>query len=132
MTEVLSQSEIDYLLGLTGGASIPVELTFKKGGKEIKQAIAKKFEQLQFRLDKRNEYLDGFLDDRKKVRSFLVRSNTAQWSEHYRGFAPFHPKGDISSEGIEETLQLCRRGFEIEQEIYRLTLQESPYRRATI
>ena len=101
---------------------MPLELTFKKSGKEIKQAISKKVEQLQLRLDKRNKDLDRFIDDRKKVRSFLVRSNIAQWSEHYRGVAPLYPKGDISSEEIEETLQLCRRIFEIEQEIYRLTL----------
>jgi hypothetical protein len=92
------------------------------GGKEIKQAIMKKVAELQQRLDKRNHDLDQFLDDRKRVRSFLVRSSVAQWSEHYRGVAPLHGKGDISSEEIEENLQLFRRIYQIEQEIYRLTL----------
>jgi hypothetical protein len=101
---------------------MPSELIFRKSGKEIKQAIMKKVGELQQRLDKRNHDLDQFLDDRKRVRSFLVRSSVAQWSEHYRGVAPLYGKGDISSEEIEENLQLCRRIYQIEQEIYRLTL----------
>ena len=99
------------------------EVAFRKSGREIKEAISKKIVGLQQRLEKRNENLDRFLDDRKKVRSFVVRSGLMQVSEHYRGGGmALYPKGDISSEEIEEILQLCRRIYEIEQEVYRLTM----------
>jgi hypothetical protein len=120
--DVLSKHEIDRLLASLGG-SMPTELSFKKRGKEIKQAIAGRLAQLQQRLDKRNQDLDRFLDDRKRVRSFLVRSIMSRgWGEPYRGGTVLYPKGDISSEEIEETMQLCRRIFDLEQEVYQLRL----------
>ena len=96
------------------------ELSFRKSGKQIKQAVSERIVQLQERLDKRNRNLDRFLDDRGRVRSFVVRSSMTRWAEPDRNVTPLCPKGAISSEEIEETLQLCRRIFDLQQEIYRL------------
>lgn len=104
---------------------VPVKLTFKKTGKDIKEAIKSRRTQLKQRLEKRNMDLDVFMQDMKKLRSYLVRSseNDVLWMEH-RGERPIqlYSQDDISSEEREEISQLCRRIFEIEQERYRLAL----------
>jgi len=77
------------------------EVGFRKSGREIKEAISRKIVGLQQRLEKRNESLDRFLDERKKARSFVVRSGLMQVSEHYRGGGmALYPKGDISREEL--------------------------------
>ena len=101
---------------------MPLELSFKKSGREIKNAIKKRITQLRQRLNKRNRDLDRFLDDRNRVRSFLVRSSMGQWREPYHSGSSLYPRDDISSEEIEETLQLCRRIFDLEQEINQLLM----------
>jgi hypothetical protein len=99
-----------------------MKVVFKKSGEEIKQAIRKRQEQLQERLDRRNQALDEFMKNAKKVRSYLVRSSTSTWG-HYRekGYTLFS-KDDISSEEMEEVSQLCNRIYQIEQEMHRLSL----------
>ena len=97
------------------------ELKFRKSGKEIKEAIKKRITQLQQRLEKRNELLDDFMSDSKQLRSYLIRSTQQKWM-HGGGEAVLYGKDDISSEAKEEISQLCRRIFEIEQELHRLAI----------
>jgi hypothetical protein len=78
--------------------------------------------QLQQRLDHRNQALLEFMQDPRKVRSYLVRSSQHTWShEHSGGYVLFSAE-DISSEEQQEIAQLCQRIFEIEQELHRLAL----------
>lgn len=99
-----------------------VKVVFKKSGKEIKEAIQKCRNQLQQRLDSRNQTLNEFLKDTRKVRSYLTRSTHPAWS-HYReqGYT-LYSKEDISSEEMEEIAQLCQQTHQIEQELHRLNL----------
>ena len=77
--------------------------------------------QLQERLEKRNATLAEFMSDADKVRSFLLRSTAVNFA-HGRQPTALYSKDDISSEEKEEISQLCRRIFEIEQELHRLEL----------
>ena len=61
------------------------------------------------------------MQDTKKLRSYLVRSAELKWT-HWQDSTVLYGKEDISSEEKEEITQLCRRIFEIEQEIHRLRL----------
>jgi hypothetical protein len=96
-----------------------MQIVFRKTGKEIKAALQTRREQLQQRLDKRNQTLNVFLTDPKKVRSFLVRSSEYGGSHGHRA-ATLYGQGDISSEEKEEITRLCGRVAELEQELYRL------------
>src|ERR1051326_8872375 len=100
---------------------MPLEIKFRKNGKEIKAAIGNRITQLQERLTSRNLVLAEFMKDAKKVRSFLLRSTVQNYS-HARQPVGLFSKDDISSEEKEEISQLCRRIFEIEQELHRLEL----------
>lgn len=53
---------------------MPLELTFPKSGAEIKEAIGRRLEQLQARLTRRSRQLDELMDDRQRLRSYLIRS----------------------------------------------------------
>ncbi|KAB8140314.1 hypothetical protein F8S13_24085 [Chloroflexia bacterium SDU3-3] len=96
-----------------------MELVFKKSGKEIKTALSRRREQLLQRLEKRNQTLDQFLAQTKKVRSYLVRNSQPTYGHGSRA-ATLYSQDDISSEEKEEISQLCQRIFELEQELYRL------------
>ncbi|MCP4990210.1 MAG: hypothetical protein GY928_30480 [Colwellia sp.] len=99
-------------------------IIFKKTGKQIKEAISNRCNQLGIRLEARNQALDQFMKDKKKLRSYLVRSSSSSDS-YSRGSSKedvLYAKDDISSEEKDEIKQLCQRIFEIEQEIRRLTL----------
>lgn len=102
-----------------------VNVVFKKSGTEIKEAVQKRRDQLQQRLDSRNQVLDEFLKDTRKVRSYLTRSTNSAWA-HYReqGYT-LYSKEDISSEEMEEIAQLCQRIYQIEQELHKLDLVQS-------
>lgn len=97
-------------------------LKFRKTGKEIKAALRNRITQLEQRLEKRNATLEAFMQDKKKVRSYLTRSAPQPWTGHSRGEKALFSQDDISSEEKEEVAQLCRRIYEIEQELYRLHL----------
>lgn len=100
-----------------------IDVTFKKSGKEIKDAITNRVSQLQSRLEKRNSSLHDFMEDKSKLRSYLVRSSIPYWEGHGRsGQKHLFGKEEISSEEKEEISQLCKRIFEIEQELHRLAL----------
>jgi hypothetical protein len=101
---------------------MPHEIVFYKSGLEVKTAILKRKEQLEQRLASRNMALDAFMTDQKKVRSFLVRSTAGgRFHDGGEGYT-LYSKDEISSEESQEIRQLCRRIFEIEQELHRLTL----------
>lgn len=107
-------------------------IVFRKTGKEIKAAIANRRAQLQQRLERRNQALDEFLKDARKVRSYLIRSTEPNWTHRVeRGYVLFG-KDDISSEERQEIDQLCHRIFEMEQELHRLALVVAHLDQATI
>ena len=99
-----------------------MKVVFKKSGREIQAAIENRISGLQSRLNKRNQSLDALLDDRTKLRSYLVRSSTRNYGHGGGGEYALVSKDDISSEEKEEIDQLLRRINEIEQEIRRLKL----------
>lgn len=99
-----------------------INITFRKTGQEIKQAIAKRQQQLQARLDKRNQVLNTFLQDMTKVRSYMIRSSRYDYGHGRGGGYTLFSQDDISSEEKQEIQQLCNRIFEIEQELHRLAL----------
>ena len=102
---------------------MPIILNIKKYGKEIKEAIAKRVTHLDSRLKKRGTVLDNFMKDKTKLRSYLVRNSEAIWGGHGQNNpVPLFRKDENSSEEMEEIRQLCRRIFEIEQELKRLYL----------
>jgi hypothetical protein len=101
---------------------MPIDIKFRKTGREIREAVAKRIEQLRSRLDRRNTELEKLMSNKAKLRSYLIRSTQSDFYGHGRGPSQLYSKDDISSEEKEEMLQLCRRIFEIEQEVYRLTL----------
>jgi hypothetical protein len=99
-----------------------MDITFQKTGREIKTAVQTRRTQLLQRLERRNQALDAFMQDPRKVRSYLVRSSQPYWS-HERQTGPIlYSADDISSEEQQEITQLCQRIFEIEQELHRLAL----------
>lgn len=101
-----------------------LNVRFFKTGKEIKSAIENRVEQLQSRLDSRNKVLDKFLDNRQKVRSYLVRHSENDFLHHGRqgGASTLYGRDEISSEEKQEISQICRRIFDLEQEILKLKL----------
>lgn len=101
---------------------MPIQITFRKTGKEIKQAVAQRQQQLRSRLEKRNQVLNEFMQDAKKVRSYMVRSSRYDYGHGGRSGYVLFSQDDISSEEKQEIQQLCNRIFEIEQELHRLAL----------
>jgi hypothetical protein len=96
---------------------------FPKTGQEIKQAVVRRQEQLQSRLDRRNQILAEFLKDSNKVRSYMVRSSRPEYGGHGgRGGYVLFSQDDISSEEKQEIQQICLRIFEMEQELHCLAL----------
>ncbi len=96
-------------------------IVFRKTGAEIKAAVEKRREQVQQRLDRRNVALDRFMEDPRRVRSYLISSSQTQWSHGEREYA-LVSADDVSSEEREEIDQLCKRIYEMEQELRRLAL----------
>ena len=63
------------------------------------------------------------MSDRPRLRSYLVRNSDVGWGMHGGNKpAALYTKDDISSEEVGEIRQLCRRIFEIEQELKKLYL----------
>lgn len=101
---------------------MPLRVTFHKAGNEIKQAIQRRVGQLKSRLERRYTALNEFMKDENKLRSYLIRSSQYNVGHGSGGNYVLFGEDDISSEEKEEIDQLCRRIFEIEQEIRRLQL----------
>lgn len=94
-------------------------LVFSKKGREIKQAATTRLEQVRQRLERRNQALTEFMRDIERIRSYLIRSSRPTWGH---GGPSLYSEGDISSEQMEETRQLCERIFALEVEEKRLKL----------
>jgi hypothetical protein len=92
----------------------PLNLIFKKTGAQIKEALMRRIRDLEQRLAKRNVALDALLDDRPRLRAFLVR----QPNLVHGGQASI----DVPSEDHQEIIELCRRIIVIEGELSRLRL----------
>lgn len=94
---------------------------FKKSGKEFKQVLAIKINELQMRLTKRNKILEELLNDKKRLRSYLLRSaKPVNHGGHGRaGINNLSSYGQehIGIEEVEEIKHLCSRIFQIENEI---------------
>lgn len=101
-----------------------LDLIFRKTGKEIKESIKKRIASLESRLISRNNELDNFLDNRKKVRSYILRNSKVSYGHggRFSSGGTLFGKEHISSEQVEEINQLCKRVMEIEQEIIELKL----------
>ena len=97
------------------------DITFQKTGTDIKKAIQIRIGEINQRLAAREETLKIFMKNPLKVRSFLIRNAQPSYG-HGRTSSVLVGKNDISSEEKEEISQLCQRIFELEQEIYRLSL----------
>ncbi len=89
---------------------------------EIREAVDNRIEQLKARQEGRNESLEKLMSNKSKLRSYLIRIMAPTEFHGPRGVPPFYSKEDISSEEKEEMKQVCRRIYELEQEIHRLTL----------
>lgn len=96
--------------------------SFKKTGKEFKEVLARKINELKQRLAKRNIVLNELLDDKNRLRSYLLRSarpvaqaggQHRNWANNLTSYGPEH----IGVEEVEEIKQLCARVFQIENEI---------------
>ena len=99
--------------------------TFRKKGKEFKVVLNKKIAELEARLIKRNAILEDLLNDKKRLRSYLLRSGDTQTAgqSNYRGRANAwmnnvisYDKEHIGIEEVEEIKHLCGRIFQIEIE----------------
>lgn len=66
----------------------------------------------------------NFTQNPDKLRSFLIRSS-AQQLHRVDSDPVLYSESHISSEEKEEISQLCKRVFEIEQEINKLTLVQA-------
>src|SRR5438067_5167730 len=93
----------------------PLNLVFQKTGAEIKQALQRRIRDLEQRLAKRNIALDALLDDKPRLRAYLVRQPNMV---HTGGQAIL----DVPSEDHQEIVELCRRISVIEGELSRLRL----------
>src|SRR5262245_15446996 len=92
---------------------LPMVLVFIKTGAEIKQALQRRISDLEARLAKRNASLDALLDDKSRLRAYLVRQPNMV---HTGGQAML----DVPSEDHQEIMELCRRISVIEGELARL------------
>lgn len=99
-------------------------IRFKKAGKEIKASIEKRCQELGERLEIRNVGLEEVLKDRKKVRAYMLRQSQGHMRYEYEN-PPIIIQNDILSEEVEEINQLCKRLYQLEQEISKLRLIQS-------
>jgi hypothetical protein len=83
-------------------------LRFRKKGSEIKKSIEKRLEQLEIRLNVREEKLEHLFDNKERLKSYLIRSSVTSYG-HYVESPTIYGKDEISSEEVEEINQMCRR-----------------------
>jgi hypothetical protein len=91
-------------------------ITFRKTGAEIKSAVRTRLLDLEARLQKRNAALEAFLQDKKRLRLYLVR-DFRPWALNFS-----QAQVDIPSEENQEVAELCRRVFVLEQEVANLQM----------
>lgn len=92
--------------------------SFKKTGREFKQVLGQKINELQMRLSKRNKILDELLNDKNRLRSYLLRSAKTPHQHGARTNAIHsYGKEHIGIEEVEEIKYMCSRIFQIENEV---------------
>jgi len=85
-----------------------MNIRFRKTGKEIKTAISNRRVQLEQRLQQRNASLDSFLEDKPKVRSYLVRSTQPDYGHRSGGYVLYGLSLKNSSSGFgKNAAQQC-------------------------
>ena len=101
---------------------MPVEIKFRKSGAKSVKQLPNALSNSDLVLSTENAELEKLMGNKAKLRSYLIRGTHSESYGHGRAPSQLYSKDDISSEEKEEMRQMCRRIFEIEQEIYRLTL----------
>lgn len=87
---------------------------FAKTGREAKAAIAARLDDLANRLSRRNADLESLMNDKVRLRSFLVR-DTANDYPHNLQMAQ-----ELPSEDHQQVTELCKRINRIEKQIAKL------------
>jgi hypothetical protein len=90
---------------------------FRKSGAEIKQAVTARLQDLGQRLARRDADLDVLMQDKKRLRSYLVRAEGNWYERHVRQLA-----ADVPTEDHQEISELCGRIHRIESEIRSLKM----------
>ena len=97
---------------------LPTVLNFIKTGAEIKRAIQNRIADLEARLAKRNVVLDELLNDKARLRDYLVRQPNM-------AFVGRQAAVDVPSEDHQEIMELCRRISVIEGELSQLRMMQA-------
>ena len=97
-------------------------ITFKKTGREIKVAAQERVAELQKRLVHRESKLEEFMNDRNRMKHYILRVSAMEYDNH-DGMS-YIPRGrdDISQEEVEDTVQLCKRIMQLRNAIQTLQL----------
>jgi len=98
---------------------------FKKSGREFISVLSTKINGLRSRLAKRNRVLEEVMIDKRRLRSYLLRSAKPVNQAHNVGRygvknSIAYGKEHIGIEEVEEIKNLCARIFQIENEIQTL------------
>ena len=96
----------DYMTGLR----------FKKTGKEVKTAIGHRITELQKRLGRRDEELGEIMNNKRLLRSYLVREPQNDYPHTSQ------MRAEMPSEEHQRITELCRRIQVIEREIAELSV----------
>lgn len=88
---------------------------FKKTGHEAKAAIAARLADLGSRLARRNADLELLMNDKARLRSFLVRDTTNDYPHNLQ------MAQELPSEDHQQITELCKRINRIEKEMTKLS-----------
>lgn len=88
---------------------------FSKTGREAKAAIAARLTDLGNRLARRNADLESFMNDKTRLRSFLVRDTTNDYPHNLQAVQ------ELPSEDHQQITELCKRINRIEKEMMKLS-----------
>src|SRR5262249_48591331 len=116
---VTQTSERSGTMAKAATLPLPTVINFIKTGAEIKRAIQNRLADLEARLAKRNAMLDELLNDKARLRDYLVRMPNCPF--RVGGQAPV----DVPSEDHQEIMELCRRIGVIEGELLQLRLTQT-------
>ena len=87
---------------------------FSKTGSEAKAAIAARLTDLGNRLTRRNADLESLMNDKTRLRSFLVRDTTNDYPHNFQAVQ------ELPSEDHQQITELCKRINRIEKEMTKL------------
>ena len=87
---------------------------FTKTGRQAKAAIASRLEDLENRRARRNADLEALMEDKTRLRSFLVRDTTNDYPHNLQ------MAQEMPSEDHQQIMELCKRINRIEKEMRKL------------